>query len=46
MGTEEYQTLSKRCLKSLEECLPLPHAEENRKRMDDFIENTQLAPKN
>jgi len=46
MGTCEYQVLSQRCLNSLIECTPLTHAEPNRVRMDDFIENTQLSPKN
>jgi len=46
MGTSEYQTLSQRCLNSLEECAPLTHPEPKRQRMDDFIQNTQLSPKN
>lgn len=45
MGTAEYQALTHRCLASLEECQPLAKAEENRMRMDSFIQNTKLAPK-
>lgn len=45
-GTQEYQNLSRRCHASLEECSPLKEAEPNRKRMDDFISNKTLSPKN
>ena len=45
LGTKEYQNLAVRCQQTLEECSPLPFAEDNRKRMDEYVQSSSLAPK-